>query len=46
MRTVEVRVTSTVGGSAAPVQCRIYAGATLVALSTGPVGVSCTARWP
>ena len=44
MRTVEVRV-STVGGSAAPVQCRIYAGATLVALSTGPVGVSCTARW-
>jgi len=44
-RAVEVRV-STVDGSANPVQCRIFAGSTLVALTTGPVEVSCGARLP
>ena len=45
MHEVDLTVTTT-SGSDVPVQCRIYAGTTLVALSTGPVEVSCSARWP
>ncbi len=30
---------------ATDLQCRLYAGKTLVALSTGPVEVSCSATW-
>jgi hypothetical protein len=45
MHEVDVTVTST-SGTDVPVQCRIYAGRTLVALSTSPVEVSCSAHWP
>lgn len=45
MHEIDVTVTST-SGTDVPVQCRIYAGRTLVALSTGPVEVSCSAHWP
>jgi hypothetical protein len=45
MHEVDVTVTST-SGTDVPVQCRIYAGRTLVALSTSPVEVSCSVHWP
>lgn len=41
---LEVRPTR-FGGAGLPIQCRIYAGKTLVALTTGPVDPSCSVTW-
>ncbi len=41
---LEVRATRYAGGGV-PIQCRVYAGKTLVALTTGPVDPSCIVTW-